>query len=123
MGVPQPAELEATFNEAFERLAVREARRVRRLPPGGDYKSTPDRADDVVVGVDLARALQGLSRRQRQAIALRYLADLSDVAGASLMGCSVPSFRTHCSRGLVALKAQLGPTPDGVSEQQDRYTT
>ncbi len=69
------------------RLAVREAKRSRRPTIGSG--PAPDRADDVVVRVDLGRASQRLSRRKRQAVALRYLTDFSDRDGASAMGCSV----------------------------------
>ena len=93
------------------RLAVREARRSQRGHPVHSPGPSSDRADDVAVRVDLARALRTLSRRQRQAVALKYLGDLSDADAASAMGCSVPSFRTHCSRGLAALQTQLGAAP------------
>jgi RNA polymerase sigma factor (sigma-70 family) len=59
------------------RLAV-EARRVRRSPAGRGSDRVPDRADDVIVRMDLGRALRRLSPRQRQAVALRFLGELSD---------------------------------------------
>lgn len=105
------------------RLAVREARRAR--PPRIDVRTdpAPDKADEAVVRLDLGRALRRLSRRQRQAVVLRYLGDLTDGQGASAMGCSVPSFRTHCSRGLAALHAQLGATPDWAFDRKEGRST
>jgi RNA polymerase sigma factor (sigma-70 family) len=105
------------------RLAVREARRVRRSPTGRGSDRVPDRADDVIVRMDLGRALQRLSPRQRLAVALRFLGELSDRECALAMGCSVPSFRTHCSRGLAALQVQLQAIPAWASDQQEGYRT
>ena len=44
------------------------------------------------------------SRRQREVVVLRYLADLSEVDVARALGCSVGSVKTHASRGLSALR-------------------
>jgi RNA polymerase sigma factor (sigma-70 family) len=101
------------------RLAVREARhRQQRLPAAG-VNSVRDSADGVASRVDLAAALRRLSRRQRQAVAFRYLADLTDAQGAAAMGCSVPTFRTHCGRGLLALKRQLSDIPSWLPDHQE----
>lgn len=104
------------------RLAVREAQRASRQL---DVRagSLRDDSDGVAARVDLARALRRLSRRQRQAVALRYLADLTDTEAAVAMGCSVPSLRTHCGRGLAALKVQLGDVTGWVSDQQEGQHT
>jgi RNA polymerase sigma factor (sigma-70 family) len=58
--------------------------------------------------VDLHRALATLSKRQREAVLLRYVADLSENDVAAALGCSVGSVKTHASRGLAALREQLG---------------
>ncbi len=102
------------------RLAVREAQRSQRQidAPAG---SVGDGTDGVVSRVDLVRALRRLPRRQRQAVVLRYLGDLTDAAAASAMGCSVSSFRTHCGRGLVALETQLRDIPDWIRDQQEGH--
>ena len=104
------------------RLAVRESKRARNPTIRVGTDAAPDRADETVARVDLGRALERLSRRQRQAVVLRYLADLTDSQGASAMRCSVPSFRTHCSRGLAALNAQLKMTPDWASDRQEGHS-
>src|ERR1700722_6113973 len=93
------------------RLAVRDARHGQHHSLAIAAESDGDSTEHVAARVDLARALGGLSRRQRQAVALRYLGDLSDAQGAVAMGCSVPSFRTHCTRGLAALKVKLRDIP------------
>jgi RNA polymerase sigma factor (sigma-70 family) len=57
--------------------------------------------------VDLHRALDGLSRRQREVIVLRFLADLPEADVARVLGCSVGSVKQHASRGLAALRSAM----------------
>ncbi len=58
--------------------------------------------------VDLHRALAALPRRQRQVVMLRYVADLPEAAVAAAVGSSIGTVKSHASRGLAALRAQLG---------------
>jgi RNA polymerase sigma factor (sigma-70 family) len=51
----------------------------------------------------MCEALRRLPRRQREAVALRYLADLSETHAAEAMGISVGSVKVHVRRGLSAL--------------------
>ncbi|MEY8039724.1 MULTISPECIES: SigE family RNA polymerase sigma factor [Saccharopolyspora] len=67
--------------------------------------------DDTGRGVDravLTAALAQLPRRQREAIVLRYYADLSEARTAELMGCSAGSVKSYCSRGVARLSELLG---------------
>ena len=54
--------------------------------------------------VDLQRALAGLSKRQREVVALRYIADLPEETVAAALGCSTGTVKQHASRGLAALR-------------------
>jgi RNA polymerase sigma-70 factor (sigma-E family) len=54
-------------------------------------------------------ALRGLPDRQREALALRYYADLSEAEIAATMGISKGAVKTHTARGMAALKSVLGP--------------
>ena len=63
--------------------------------------------------VDLQRALRALPKRQREVVALRYLADQPEDAVAAALGVSVGSVKTHASRGLAALRARLDAVPVG----------
>lgn len=51
--------------------------------------------------------LRGLPGRQREALVLRYYADLSEAEIAATMGISRGSVKSHTSRGIAALRAAL----------------
>lgn len=65
-------------------------------------------ADHLAERIDLARALRRLPRRQRQVLALRYLADLTEAQTAERMGCSIGTVKQHASRALRAMRDLLG---------------
>jgi RNA polymerase sigma factor (sigma-70 family) len=52
-------------------------------------------------------ALRGLPDRQREAIVLRYYADLSEAEIAAAMGISRGAVKSHTSRGMSALRTTL----------------
>jgi RNA polymerase sigma factor (sigma-70 family) len=52
-------------------------------------------------------ALRDLPTRQREAIVLRYYADLSEAEIAATMGISRGAVKSHTSRGMAALRAVL----------------
>ena len=52
-------------------------------------------------------ALRDLPRRQREAIVLRFYADLSEAEIADTMGISRGAVKSHTSRGMAALRAVL----------------
>ena len=52
-------------------------------------------------------ALAELPRRQREAIVLRYYADLSEAQTAYAMGISAGAVKSHTSRGMAALRHLL----------------
>jgi RNA polymerase sigma-70 factor (sigma-E family) len=57
--------------------------------------------------IDLARALRRLSRRQREVVVLRYLADWPELAVADALGCTPGTVKSHASRGLAQLRHHL----------------
>jgi RNA polymerase sigma-70 factor (sigma-E family) len=73
----------------------------------GDEPAPSAMADRVATSVDLWRALQSLTPRQRTAVVLRYFEDLPVADAARLMGCSEQSVKTHTARGLSNLRALL----------------
>jgi len=52
-------------------------------------------------------ALRGLPVRQREAIVLRYYADLSEAEIAAAMGISRGAVKSHTARGMTALRSAL----------------
>jgi RNA polymerase sigma-70 factor (sigma-E family) len=96
---PQAWVLHVTTNLAFDRFRrLRTATKLARLP-----SSPAVVADDR--HLDLHRALAKLPKRQREVIALRYLADLSEAQTAAELGCSPGTVKSHAARGLRALRA------------------
>ena len=73
------------------------------------------------VGIDdrdeVWEALSTLPVRQRAVLVLRFYEDLSEAEIARVLGISTGSVNTHASRGLKALRLQLGDTDivNGVS--------
>jgi len=86
------------------KTTFREALRIARQPQVGIYNETLDVEDMVVLRSALLDALTRLPKRQREAIALRYLAEFSDAEVATAMAISVTSAKTHLRRGLHTLR-------------------
>jgi RNA polymerase sigma-70 factor (ECF subfamily) len=80
--------------------------RKRRVPPAG-AEVTADGADLALERMELQRHLLSLPRRQREVVALRYLADLSEADVARGLGCSVGAVKRHARRGLEAMRISL----------------
>lgn len=59
--------------------------------------------------LDLVRALAAVPPRQRACLVLRYLNDLPIAEVAIILGCDEGTVKSQTSRGLTALRAQLGP--------------
>ena len=60
----------------------------------------------------IRQAVASLPPRQRAAIVLRYLVDLSIADTAEVMRCAEGTVRALTSQALASLRAQLGPTFD-----------
>jgi RNA polymerase sigma factor (sigma-70 family) len=60
--------------------------------------------DHVETRLDLQAALRALPRRQREVVALRFLADFSEQATATALGLNVGTVKSHASRGLSRLR-------------------
>jgi RNA polymerase sigma-70 factor (sigma-E family) len=63
---------------------------------------------------DLMQALGRLPRRQRAVVVLRYVEDRTEADTAALMGCSVGTVKSQCSKALAKLRADaaLGAPAD-----------
>ena len=81
------------------------------LDAAGDSKfpATPSEwAERSQLFTFIEKALEKLPARQRQAFLLRYWEELDVAEVAKIMGCSVGSVKTHCSRATRALSVMLG---------------
>jgi RNA polymerase sigma-70 factor (sigma-E family) len=68
-------------------------------------------ADEDVLATErrgvILEALRGLPDRQREVLALRYYLDLSEADIAETLGISRGAVKSHASRGVAALRAQM----------------
>ncbi|MGN6472842.1 MAG: SigE family RNA polymerase sigma factor [Mycobacteriales bacterium] len=73
-----------------------------------------DRIDDETVKTveraAVVASMRTLPRRMREAVALRYYADLTEAQTADVMGVSVGAVKSYTSRGLERLAEQLEVT-------------
>ena len=74
----------------------------------------PDRIEDAALNAvertDVVVAMRKLPRRMREAVALRYYADLTEAQTADVMGVSVGAVKSQTSRGLERLAEELKVT-------------
>jgi RNA polymerase sigma-70 factor (sigma-E family) len=80
-----------------------------RPAPGPDMPSAEDSALARLGRTAMISALAGLPARQRQVLALRYLADMSEAQVAAFLGISRGAVKTHTARALASLR-QVLPT-------------
>ena len=84
-------------------------RTARQVPVAEvDPGSRPDHAQGVADRDDLLRRVDALPDRQRTAVVLRYFADLDDAEIAATLHCEQVTVRSYISRGLAALRIDLG---------------
>ena len=100
---------------SLRREVISRARSHRAARPG-----QPQSADHARPGGDaLLLALGALPDLQREALVLRYYADLADAQIASAMRISARSVHVHISRGMAALQAALdGKIINPLSERR-----
>jgi RNA polymerase sigma-70 factor (ECF subfamily) len=97
--------MEAWVLRVTTNLALDVARRRR---PVLDAPPSLDAEDAIATRLAMVAALARLPRRQREAIALYYLAGLSAEEVADVLGLSAGTVKSHLHRGLAALRRRLG---------------
>jgi RNA polymerase sigma factor (sigma-70 family) len=91
--------LTIAHNKAIDHLRASKRERVQEIEAAAEDPSTPD---DAVWG-----AVAALAPRQRAAVALRYIGDLSHREIAAAIGCSEEASRRSLHDGLQTLRSQL----------------
>jgi RNA polymerase sigma-70 factor (sigma-E family) len=79
------------------------------LQPPPEMPSAEQGAMTLVERSAVVAALHGLPARQREALVLRYYADLPEAEIASAMGVSQGAVKSHVFRAMSALRGVLGP--------------
>ena len=93
------------------RIVERRAR--KRLGPLARHESAPSPTSEL--RIDMGRAIRALPRRQREAVVLRYFADLDSAGVARVLGMSEGAVRTMLHRARATLAAALAE-PDREEE-------
>ena len=83
-------------------------RYLRRQPPPGVAASAEHAALASAQHDHILAVVATLPLRQREAIVLRYYADVSEAEIAEVMGVGVGSVKSHTARAVAALRAKLG---------------
>ena len=78
--------------------------------PAPDMPSAEQGAITLLERSEVISALRGLPDRQRQALVLRYYADLSEAQIAEMMGISKGAVKSHTARGMSSLRTVLEQT-------------
>lgn len=72
--------------------------------------------DSPIERVDLQRALLRLSPRQREVLALRYLAGFTEAEVSVELGINVGTVKTHAHRALAELRRHIGPRQEAHAD-------
>ena len=98
---------QAVVNRARSVLRHRAVVEKNAPKPAPDMASAEHGAMAMLERSAVIAALRALPERQREAIVLRYYADLSEADIAAAMGISRGAVKSHTSRGMAALRAAL----------------
>jgi RNA polymerase sigma factor (sigma-70 family) len=99
---------EAWVTRVSINLAIDELRRHKRSKAIVDPIFSGPSEIAISDTTDLMSAIDRLPRRQRMAISLRYLSELTERETAEALGCTTGTVKQHTSRGLVSLRRELG---------------
>ena len=104
---------EAYLRKTIVNLAKDQHRKLSRERAHLSRQNTSEPAvDPVGPNENIRRALMQLPERQRAAIALRYLEDLSEQQTAEVLNTSVAAAKSLAQRGALALQKHLGGTDE-----------
>ncbi|MCD4524479.1 SigE family RNA polymerase sigma factor [Nocardioides sp. cx-173] len=102
---PEPYVRRIMARESVDRWRARRWRETLTALPV--EPATSDESDAHDRRLELARALQALSPRQRAVVVLRYFDDLTERETARLLGISVGTVKSHAREALARLRHAL----------------
>lgn len=106
---------EAWTMRVASNLAIDAVRRHGRLDRGFDSEAeVADPAEVAVLRVGLVAALAALPKSQREAVVLRYLADLPETDVAEVLGIAPGTVKSHLHRARSALGRRWDPELGGA---------
>jgi RNA polymerase sigma-70 factor (sigma-E family) len=82
---------------------------LRRQPAPATAPSAESGALTAETYAEVLAAVRTLPARQREALVLRYYADLSEAQTAEVMGVSLGAVKSHTARALAALRRTMEP--------------
>jgi RNA polymerase sigma-70 factor (sigma-E family) len=97
--------MRVVINEALSQLRRRKRSAAADRQDDGQVLGTDDA---LATRLTLVAAVSLLPRRQREAIGLRYLADMSEADTADVLGLSTGTVKSHLHRATHALRVSLG---------------
>ena len=80
-------------------------------PPASQAASAEQVALDRIAAGPLIAALDGLGRRERETLVLRFVLDHSEAETAQILGCAQGTVKSRSARGLARLRSQLQEAP------------
>jgi RNA polymerase sigma factor (sigma-70 family) len=114
--VRDPAAIRSWLFSIAARKAVDAHReRVRAPEPSADLESLAFAEDAAIRDGGIWREVRSLPDKQRSAVALRYLADLSHREIAEVMGTSEAAARRNVFEGLNRLREHVEPPTEGTA--------
>ena len=87
-------------------LAIDSVRRRRRRSGGSALPEAAGLDDVADARVDLHALLRSLPQRQREVVALRYLADMSEAETAAALGIALGTVKRHANRGITRMREE-----------------
>lgn len=86
---------------------------VRRRRPDLKPAESPNVEETATERVALAAAIRALPRRQREIVALRHLAGMTEAETAAALGVAPGTVKAHGHRAMTTLRASLGDLTEG----------
>lgn len=87
--------------------------RPREVEAAARVQTAPDHAGTVLTSLSLRAALDQLTARQRAAVVLRYLADLSVADVAAAMGCAEGTAKATLHQALRRMRIEMEDDDEG----------